>query len=89
MIHMCMCVSIYVCMYICMCVYVYNYVCAINYTILHHEIFFTILLNFLTYLQQFCDSSYTIHMVYLLVALIWRFGESRKYSQIKRTPFRL
>ena len=31
----------------------------------------------------------TVYMVYLAVALIWRFGESRLYRQIKCTPFRL
>ena len=28
----------------------------------------------------------TVYVVYLAVALIWWFGESRKYRQIKRTP---
>ena len=32
---------------------------------------------------------YTIYMVYLAVALIWRFGESCIYCQIKCMPFRL
>ena len=31
----------------------------------------------------------TIDVVYLAVALIWRFGESRLYYQIKCTLFRL
>ena len=32
---------------------------------------------------------YTIYVVYLAVALIWWFGESRRYRQINCTPFRL
>ena len=31
----------------------------------------------------------TIYMVYLVVALIWRFTESRVYCQINCTPFML
>ena len=33
--------------------------------------------------------SNTVYVVYLAVALIWRFSESRLYHQIKCTPFRL
>ena len=32
---------------------------------------------------------YAICMVYLTVILIWRFGKSHKYHQIKCTPFKL
>ena len=31
---------------------------------------------------------YTAYVVYLVVALIWQFGELRKYRQIKCTLFR-
>ena len=31
----------------------------------------------------------TLYMVYLMVVLIWQFGESYKYRQIKCMPFRL
>ena len=34
-------------------------------------------------------SLYTVYVVYLVVALIWRFGESRLYHRINCTPFRL
>ena len=43
--------------------------------------------NMLLYMVY--PNRYTTYVVYLAVALIWRFGESHKYRQMKCTPFRL
>ena len=63
-----------VCVYVCMCVYV----CICIYVCVSVCMYVCV-----------CMCVCTVYMVYLAVALIWRFDESCKYHQIKCTPFRL
>ena len=38
---------------------------------------------------EFLVEDDAVYMIYLMVVLIWQFGESRKYRQLKCTAFRL
>ena len=38
---------------------------------------------------EFLVEDDAVYMIYLMVVLIWQFGESRKYRQFKCTAFRL